>query len=220
MTEHFTEQLSAYLDLELDAQTRARIESHLAGCAGCRAVLADLRAIVAAAPLYQGQEPARDLWAGIAQQLGGTEVIPLHSRRPRFGWRELIAASVVMAAAGAGAVWFAVRGPSAVPVAVAPTSSSAPISSNMRNVAFAEAEFDVAVRDLEQLLSLGRDRLDTATVRTVEQSLAKIDAAIAEARAAVQRDPANAYLSRQIAANMRMKLNVLRIATNAIAARS
>jgi hypothetical protein len=57
-------------------------------------------------------------------------------------------------------------------------------------------------------------------VRTIEQSLQKIDAAIAEARLAIQRDPANAYLSRQIAANMRRKLDLLRAATNAIVART
>jgi len=57
-------------------------------------------------------------------------------------------------------------------------------------------------------------------VRTIEQSLARIDQAILEARNAIQRDPANAYLSRQIAANMRRKLNLLRVATQAIAART
>ena len=58
------------------------------------------------------------------------------------------------------------------------------------------------------------------TVRLVEENLRKIDAAIADARAAIQRDPANLYLNRQIAANMRLKLNLLRSATNAIAART
>ena len=76
------------------------------------------------------------------------------------------------------------------------------------------------MRDLEHVLATGRGRLDSVTVRTIEESLAKIDVAIAEARSAVQRDPANAYLSRQIAANMRLKLNLLRAATNAIAAKS
>jgi hypothetical protein len=92
--------------------------------------------------------------------------------------------------------------------------------SGIRNAAFAEGKYDLAVRDLEQLLASGRARLDTATVRTIEESLTQIDAAIAEARSAVQRDPANAYLSRQIAANLRLKLNLLRVATNAIAAKS
>jgi hypothetical protein len=90
----------------------------------------------------------------------------------------------------------------------------------MDNAAFADQQFDAAVRDLEELLAAGRDRLDSSTVRTIEQSLARIDDAILEARNAIQRDPANGYLSRQIAANMRRKLNLLRVATQAIAART
>jgi len=137
--------------------------------------------------------------------------------RHRFGWRELIAASIVMAAVGGGAVWVALDGTvREVPTAAAP----APITAEQQNVEFADREYDAAIQDLELLLARGQNRLDSATIRTIEQSLSKIDEAITEARAAVQRDPANAYLSRQIAANMRRKLNLLRVATQAIAART
>jgi hypothetical protein len=220
MTDQFTSQLSAYLDDELDATARAHLEAHLAGCGECRAVLTDLREIVAAAPHYAGRAPGRDLWTGIAERMGETEVIPLRPRPLRFGWRELIAASIVMAAAGGGAVWLAVRSADSNAMAVAPANLPNPNPLEVRNAAYAADKYDLAVRDLEQVLATGRGRLDTVTVRTIEESLAKIDAAIAEARSAVQRDPANAYLSRQIAANMRLKLNLLRAATNAIAATS
>ncbi len=220
MTDQFTSQLSAYLDNELDAGAAARLEVHLAECGECRAVLTDLREIVAAAPHYAGRAPSRDLWAGIAERLDEPEVIPLRPRPLRFGWRELIAASIVMAAAGGGTVWLAVRSVDSNAMAVAPANSPNPNSLEIRNASYAADKYDLAVRDLEQVLATGRGRLDTVTVRTIEESLAKIDAAIAEARSAVQRDPANAYLSRQIAANMRLKLNLLRAATNAIAATS
>jgi hypothetical protein len=82
------------------------------------------------------------------------------------------------------------------------------------------AEYDAAIHDLEQLLEAGRDRLEPATLHAIELSLTRIDTAIREAQAAIQRDSSSAYLSRQIAANMRRKLNLLRTATNAIAARS
>jgi len=122
-----------------------------------------------------------------------------------------------MAAVGGGAVWVALgRGAPEAPVAAAPEAPAPELD----NAAFADQQFDAAVRDLERLLAEGRDRLDSSTVRTIEQSLARIDDAILEARNAIQRDPANAYLSRQIAANMRRKLNLLRVATQAIAART
>jgi hypothetical protein len=84
-------------------------------------------------------------------------------------------------------------------------------------VSLADADYDAAVAELEQVLMEGRSRLDTATVRVIDESLVRIDDAIADARNAIQRDPANAYLTRQITANMRRKLNLLRTAAKAIA---
>ncbi|HEU5218036.1 MAG TPA: zf-HC2 domain-containing protein [Gemmatimonadales bacterium] len=234
MPDHSAHQLSAYVDDELDRDSRLHIEAHLAVCPECRLLLTDLRAIVAAAPAYAGRAPSRDLWSGIEGRLGEAEVVPIGTRlwpapSARFGWRELIAASVIMAGLGGGAVYLALRSGSstgpAAPLALSPERPVpvvSPDSSGLpdRNVAYAERKYDSAVRDLELVLEAGRNRLDTATVRSVEESLSKIDAAIAEARAAIQRDPSNAYLNRQIAANMRRKLNLLRVATNAIAART
>jgi len=226
MADSFTNQLSAYLDDELDSASRNRLEAHLAGCPECAAVLADLRAIVAAAPHYPGREPSRDLWTSIESRLDEVEVVPIGTARPpdrltarppvrRFGWTALIAASLAMAAVGGGAVWLTLRQsePSDAPLAIVPPPAAPALPAAYR-------EFDAAVQDLEQVLAAGRGRLDTVTVRLVEENLRKIDAALADARAAVQRDPANAYLNRQIAANMRLKLNLLRSATNAIAART
>ena len=58
------EQLSAYLDGELDAGAQAHLESHLPGCAECRATLDALRTTVT--ELRALDEPARsqhDSWA-------------------------------------------------------------------------------------------------------------------------------------------------------------
>ena len=226
MPDLYTDQLSAYLDGELDFARRRRLEAHLAGCAECSALLADLRAIVAAAPHYEGREPSRDLWGAIEARLDEAEVIPISTDRPtarpsvrRFSLPQLIAASFVMAALGGGATWLAVRSSGHPSESLTDLPTFRPTDS-VHTVAYAEQQYDAAVRDLELVLDAGRSRLDSTTVRTIELSLQKIDAAIAEARLAVQRDPANAYLSRQIAANMRRKLNLLRAATNAIAART
>ncbi|HEV8600471.1 MAG TPA: zf-HC2 domain-containing protein [Gemmatimonadales bacterium] len=230
MSDQFTNQLSAYLDGELERESRRRLEAHLAACVECSALLADLRAIVAAAPHYEGRQPSRDLWKDIEPRLDEAEVIPISIDRPtarpsvrRFSWPQLIAASLVMAAVGGGATFLVLRQNTTPPAAVAvdlPNRRSAPLPDSVKTVEYAEAQYDAAVKDLESVLAAGRSQLDTATVRTIEQSLQKIDAAIAEARIAIQRDPANAYLSRQIAANMRRKLDLLRAATNAITART
>ena len=229
MSDQFTHQLSAYLDGELERDSRRRLEAHLAACPECSALLADLRAIVDAAPHYEGRQPSRDLWKDIEARLDEAEVIPITSRPPvlpssrRFSWPQLIAASIVMAAVGGGATLLVLRSSQTQPAPIAvqpPDFPSSRLPDSVKTVEYAEAQYDAAVRDLELLLDAGRNRLDSTTVKTIEQSLQKIDAAIAEARIAIQRDPANEYLSRQIAANMRRKLDLLRAATNAIAART
>lgn len=233
---HYSDQLSAYLDGELDGAARARIEAHLGACAACRVVLEDLRALVAAAPDYAGTPPERDLWPLIAARLDEPTVVPLPLERSaprlapagagrrtfRMSLPALLAASIAMASLGAGAAWLALRtgGPAPAPLASAPDGPAAGTPDDslaVATVGIAAARYDAAVADLESVVAEGRTRLDTATVRVIDESLRRIDAAIADARAAIQRDPANAYLTRQIAANMRRKLNLLRTAAKAIA---
>jgi anti-sigma factor RsiW len=71
--------LIALLDGELEAGERARLESHLAGCAHCREDLAELRAASAALRRWEAEEPPSD---------------PVFVRRERRG-----------PAAGGGAAW-------------------------------------------------------------------------------------------------------------------
>jgi anti-sigma factor RsiW len=222
--DEFTDQLSAYLDHELSPAERGRVEEHLRGCAECRALLTDLRAIVAAAPLYEGEPPSADLWPALAARLGEAQVVALPTRTAatprrgfaRFSLPELMAASLVTAALGAGGAWLALRPPAASPALVTAPTPAPSEPERALTVSLPDADYDAAVADLEQVLVDGRSRLDTATVRVIDESLARIDAAIEDARGAIQRDPANAYLTRQITANMRRKLNLLRTAAKAI----
>ncbi len=78
MTMHPDADLSAYLDLALDATGRAAVGAHLDACAVCRARLADLRAVsglVAALPapaLHRSLVPrlvARPVWLAPARTL-------------------------------------------------------------------------------------------------------------------------------------------------------
>jgi hypothetical protein len=78
---------------------------------------------------------------------------------------------------------------------------------------FADAQFNAAVDDLEQILRDERDRLDPRTVLIIERNLKAIDAAINEARMALNDDPANPYLNSHLADARRRKLDLLRTAT-------
>jgi len=84
----------------------------------------------------------------------------------------------------------------------------------------AAGSYDAAVADLERILQDGRGRLDSTTVRVLEQNLAVIDAAIAQARRAVAADSANLYLNSHLAETMRRKLELLRQAASLVATAS
>ena len=66
------------------------------------------------------------------------------------------------------------------------------------------------------VLAGGRGQLDTSTVRVIEQNLAAIDQAIAQAQRALQADPANLYLNTHLAETMRRKLDLLRHAATLV----
>ena len=84
---------------------------------------------------------------------------------------------------------------------------------------FADAQFDKAVADLEQILVDQRETLDPRTVVVIERNLAVIDEAIRQARAALDADPANTYLNSHLADARRRKLDLLRRATIAVVRR-
>jgi len=217
MHPEWVDRFSAYLDDELDPGARRRVESHLARCPDCARVMAELRSIVAAAPEYQGTEPARDLWPVIRAAIDSTKGIEFPLRRPaarRFELRHLIAAGLVMAAVGAGVTWYVQPRPPVVAVAPEPPPATA------SNAGLSDPNYNAAIADLERILAANRSQLDTATVRIVDESLATIDRAIADAREAIQRDSSNAYLNERIAQKMRQKLNLLRVATRAIASQT
>ena len=105
---HPTELLSAYFDRELSRVERARIESHLAGCDECRALLDDWERLAAA---QRGDVPPvpEGLAARIDERVFGARPAP----RPRrtFGWvRQVSLAAAALVVVGVVAGYFALRG--------------------------------------------------------------------------------------------------------------
>jgi hypothetical protein len=220
MSDLWTNQLSDYLDGELTADEQDALEHHLEDCAECRDALAGLRRVVARARALEDRAPGHDLWPGIAGRIGATARSPVRhpSRLPRryaFSLPQLAAAGIALATVSGGSAWllrpsvagtFAVQPPPAPPALPVATAS-----------ARGTGGYDAAVADLERVLRDGRGRLDSTTVRVLEQNLAVIDAAIAQARRAVAADSANLYLNSHLAATMRRKLELLRQAASLVA---
>ncbi len=225
MKDQWTDRLSQYLDGELPAVERHTLEEHLAGCEVCRATLDELRAVVGRAASLEDRLPAGDLWPGIAQRIGAARQEERASAARRWGRLrltltvpQLAAAAVALMAISAGSVWLASsRRPAPQPVAGRPAAGSL---TGVSPVSMAEGPYESAVRDLERVLEEGRGRLDTTTVRVLEQNLRLIDAAIAQSRRALAADPASAYLNAHLAETMKQKLELLRQAARLAAART
>jgi len=217
MTDRWMERLSEYLDGELPATERAALEAHLETCNDCSAVLSDLRRVVDRARVAEEYVPRRDLWPGIASRIGATRAAsPRIGRRWSFSLPQLAAAAILLMTLSGGAAWLLrptalspVRGPIAT---MAPAGT--PVAVNASSSA--SQSYAAAVADLERVLASGRGQLDTTTVRVIEQNLAAIDQAIAQAQRALLADPANLYLNTHLAETMRRKLDLLRQAATLV----
>ena len=197
---HMDAKLGEYVDGTLAARDRASVEAHLAECAGCRDAVADLRGLVAGArQLPPSITPPRDLWPVIGRRIGQRATWNVQ----RVSWRgALAAAAVLVIALGV----YRLLPPS--------TTHDRPAGQGWAAV---QADFDRATNEFGLILAAERERLQPETVALLERNLAVIDTAIAESRAALARDPANAELRRFFAVASRQKVELLRWAARVAA---
>jgi hypothetical protein len=213
-----------YLEELLSVETRAAVDAHLHGCRRCAALVHDVRAIQREARALPALAPTHDLWAGIEARIAPT-VIPFAAppaRTPRRVWRIaprattgwLAAAAALLIAATAGVTYQVTKSEYRAP-ASAPTAVVAPTGNGLaRTVANspAEATYDREIAQLRGTLQARRSELDPGTVAVIERNLRVIDAAIAESRAALARDPASTFLRTQLTTVLGQKVELLRTA--------
>lgn len=84
----------------------------------------------------------------------------------------------------------------------------------VRNDPLSEAEpvYDREIAKLRVIVRQRRAQLDPATVAVLEQSIAVIDSAIAQSRAALAKDPASGFLATQLNHSLDKKVELLRTA--------
>jgi anti-sigma factor RsiW len=222
--------LHDYVDGLLSGAERAAVEAHVGACDDCRAEvrrLLALRARIAALP--RAVEPSRDLWTDVRARLvrhpAREEVAPAHTRatlRPLAAWRgaaprrhaRLAAAAIALVVVSSAITATLVRrgestaGSVATGPAAPPASPRAAASPGGAGYA-AYAGYERAASDLAATLEARRSALAPETVAKVEASLRVIDSAIAEARAALARDPGNQALVELLGVSYRQKLDVL-----------
>jgi negative regulator of sigma E activity len=222
MNDHWISRLSDYLDKDLTPAEHAACEAHLQICDTCRTALAEIEALVKHARTLPEHTPATDLWPDIAARLHTDDQAMRDSapfwadRRITLSVPQLALAASVVIAVSAGVSWFVAERHAAAdpqahrePAIHAVSEPFAPIS-DAQHATFADAQFDAAISDLERILIDHRDTLDPRTVRVLERNLTTIDEAIAQARAALDADPANPFLNAHLVDARQRKLNLLR----------
>jgi anti-sigma factor RsiW len=222
--------LQRHLDGELALGDSRATEAHLRGCTECRSRLTTLRQLVSSVESLPSEiEPPHDLWEAIAGRIAlespsdakgevpltseADSLARLRSRRRitvRLGWLTAIAASLFIGVAIGSLL------PRPAEEALQTADMAAPPPAVLAS--FETPEYDAAIADLEAILAGMRDELRPETVAALEENLAIIDAAIAEARAALLADPANEHLQRHVTASMQTKLRLLRTVTSVVTA--
>ena len=72
--------------------------------------------------------------------------------------------------------------------------------------------YDQEIGKLRAIVKERRAQLDPGTVAVLEQSIAVIDSAIAQSRAALAKDPASGFLATQLNHSLEKKVELLRTA--------
>lgn len=214
--ERVDEVLADFLEGDLDEARQRQVEAHVAGCVRCTALVRDLHRIRQEAASLPALAPSRDLWDDIATRIE-TPVVALEAaRRPQpsrwRAWRTGLAAAGLVAVT-AGITYSVARRPAggdapSLAADDAPPAGVALAASRPRVPA--TVTYDREIAQLRSVLELRRQDLDSATVAVVENSLALIDRAIADARAALARDSSNLFLTDQLNRALDKKLGLLR----------
>lgn len=221
-TTNWIDRLSEYLDGALTPDERSACDAWLASSAEGQRVLQDLRRVVARAKTLPDIGVPEGIWSGVQEAIAkpsagtGAAVTSLRaSARPtarRFAYTpvQLAAAAVVLFVVGIG-FGLKIRSGVKTTVAEAPLGDPRMTGGVPTQLArHADASYDKAVRELQIILDQNRSTMDTATVRVLESSLARIDAALDEAERALASDPHSAYLNDHLSRIKRKKLDLLR----------
>jgi anti-sigma factor RsiW len=211
----FTEAIAEFIDGTLDPADQRALERHVEGCASCRALVADLKSIQAAAFTIDRLELPRHLWPAIQARVAAE---PTGARGRLLAWppRRLslatwAAAAVLVLATGLGI--YSIRSTSSheETSAESPTAGDPAevVASVQAELEAAESHYEKAIQGLEQIAQSEQGALDPQVAAVLQKNLQVIDQAIGESRTALQQQPASAYAQDSLFEAMRSKVALL-----------
>jgi anti-sigma factor RsiW len=210
MTTHLTDtQLHDITDDAVVATDRAVLAAHLETCAECAHRLRSLRTLRAQLDaLPRTIQPQADLLPALHARMRTQQ--RAHVTRT-YRWPVLAAAAVLLCVLSSVVTVLVLRSQQHAPsYASVPARSTGPVQ--LVDLPATEARYVDAIDELRAALRVP-GALEPETVRLLEQSLATIDRALADARTALAADPGNPLLAEMLQQNYERKLDLLRRAS-------
>ena len=215
-----------YVDGTLAQDERAAVETHLAGCAECRAMAHDFRSIRSMASSLERHTPPAQAWSEIAAAVERersrslTSYVgrifrsgPVSGSWPTFRAGFAVAAALMLLIVG-GASWvlwnqMSSREPGNR-TATTPTPSDPELAQTVEHeLKLAEEHYQNAIAGLEKITRSESATLDPQVAAVLQKNLEVIDQAIGESRAALQTQPTSEVAQESLFEALRNKVVLL-----------
>jgi anti-sigma factor RsiW len=206
--------LAECVDGTLSPADERAADRHLEGCPACRALVADLRTVRAAAFTLDRRQPPADLLNRIQSRLT-SEPAP---RGRLLAWPNTRGAWSVWLAAAAALVLATLIGVMPLSRSAVDTTETEPapaldgtalVDSVEADLQAAEAHYDRAIQGLEQIARTDSGELDPQVAAVLQKNLQVVDQAIDESRAALKTQPASSRAQDGLFEAMRTKVALL-----------
>ncbi len=212
----YNDAIAESLDGTLDPAKQRALERHVEGCEACRALVADLRSIQAAAFTLDRHEPPSHVLETLRSRIASETPPEIPNRllawpASQTTWVGWAAAAALVVATWVGISQLA-RNPEPHSDAPAQVSSEAPgdpVASVVTELEAAAGHYDKAIQELEQIAKSDGGALNPQVAGVLQKNLQVIDQAIGESRAALKAQPASPDAQESLFDAMRSKVTLL-----------
>lgn len=209
--------IAEFVDGTLDPARQRALERHVEGCAACRALVADLKSIQAAAFTLDRVELPPHLLVSLRARLAEEQALPAGGRLLAFptSWGAraawLSAAAALLVITTVGIVSVARPGETHIDGPIAQGRAAPPdaVATLQAELQAATEHYEKAIQQLEQIARTDDGSLDPQVAAVFQKNLQVIDHAIVESRAALQTQPASAAVQEGLFDAMRSKVALL-----------
>jgi anti-sigma factor RsiW len=214
----YSDAIAEFVDGALDPARQRALERHVEGCPDCRALVADLKSIQAAAFTIDRVELPPHLWDAVRARVAaeplpgkrGRLIAWPHSRAVWGVWVAAAAALLLATAVGVSSLLRPVDSHSDDAAAAGTDPQAADVVASVQfELEAAEAHYDKAIQGLEQIAKSESGALDPQVAAVLQKNLQVIDQAIGESRAALKVQPASSDAQESLFDAMRSKVALL-----------